>query len=237
MYQLGVFYPFFRAHNEINYQEREPWLQPERIQEVISDAISLRYDLIHYIYGMFYEGSQYGRPLVRAMWYEFPQDEDLITLETQFMFGNSILVCPKLSPNDTYAEEEGSMQWMVNCTLPVKYAKGRFDGERHKASWYNWYSKLAQGGSSGQQILSDEQQGIWVKGGSIIPILQHSTEMSLLQAIDNPITLDIYLDKTNGDASGYIYMDDGQTFNYRDQCEKTLVNFIYSHSGEEEMTF
>ena len=33
--------------------------------------------------------------------------------------------------------------------------------------------------------------------------------MSLLQAIDNPITLDIYLDKPNGDAYGYIYMDDG----------------------------
>ena len=26
MYQLGMFYPFFRAHNEINYQDREPWL-------------------------------------------------------------------------------------------------------------------------------------------------------------------------------------------------------------------
>ena len=43
------------------------------------------------------------------MWYEFPQDMDLITLETQFMFGNSILVCPKLSPNDTFVEENGSM--------------------------------------------------------------------------------------------------------------------------------
>ena len=58
---------------------------------------------------MFYEGNQHGRPLVRAMWYEFPQDMDLITLETQFMFGNSILVCPKLSPNDTYVEKDGSM--------------------------------------------------------------------------------------------------------------------------------
>ena len=97
MYQLGMFYPFFRAHNEINYQEREPWLQPQRIQKVISDSISLRYDLIHYIYGMFYEGNRFGRPLLRAMWYEFPQDKELITLETQFMFGGSILVCPKLS--------------------------------------------------------------------------------------------------------------------------------------------
>ena len=43
--------------------------------------------------------------------------------------------------------------------------------------------------------------------------------MSILQAIDNPVSLDIYLDKQDGKASGYIYLDDGQTFNYRDKCE------------------
>ena len=43
--------------------------------------------------------------------------------------------------------------------------------------------------------------------------------MSLLEAIDNPLTLDVYSEKPNGRASGYIYMDDGQTFNYRDNCE------------------
>ena len=68
-------------------------------------------------------------------------------------------------------------------------------------------------------------------------MLQHSTETSLLQAIDNALTLDIYLDQSDGSASGYIYMDDGQTFNYRDQCEKTLVEFTFQPSGEHETTF
>lgn len=31
MYQLGMFYPFFRAHNEILSQDREPWLQSVRV--------------------------------------------------------------------------------------------------------------------------------------------------------------------------------------------------------------
>jgi len=26
MYQLGMFYPFFRAHDEILSEDREPWL-------------------------------------------------------------------------------------------------------------------------------------------------------------------------------------------------------------------
>ena len=76
MYQLGVFYPFFRAHNEINYQFREPWLQNQRIQSVVRGAIELRYELIHYIYTTFYQASKHGEPIVRAMWYEFPEDID-----------------------------------------------------------------------------------------------------------------------------------------------------------------
>lgn len=82
MYQLGMFYPFFRAHNEINYQDREPWSQNERIQGVIKNAIMMRYDLIHYIYTMFYQGSSEAYPLVRAMWFEFPQDDYMTNLDT-----------------------------------------------------------------------------------------------------------------------------------------------------------
>lgn len=30
-YQLGMFYPFFRAHCSIDNTVREPWLQTERV--------------------------------------------------------------------------------------------------------------------------------------------------------------------------------------------------------------
>ena len=30
-YQLGMYYPFFRAHSHIDYQTREPWAQTERV--------------------------------------------------------------------------------------------------------------------------------------------------------------------------------------------------------------
>jgi len=42
--------------------------------------------------------------------------------------------------------------------------------------------------------LEDLQQAIFVKGGHILPILQHENCMALLACIDNPITLEIYPD-------------------------------------------
>ena len=54
-YQVGMYYPFFRAHSQdVNLpypkRDREPWNQPSRVREAIRDAVNRRYDLIHYIY-------------------------------------------------------------------------------------------------------------------------------------------------------------------------------------------
>jgi hypothetical protein len=39
------------------------------------------------------------------------------------------------------------------------------------------------------------EQGTFVKGGSILPILAHNRELSLMKAIKNNIRLDIYPDE------------------------------------------
>jgi len=68
-YQLGVFFPFMRAHSHIeNVAKREPYFYDESIQPLIKQALSLRYDLAHYIYWLFYLSSIHGTPLMRPMW-------------------------------------------------------------------------------------------------------------------------------------------------------------------------
>ena len=75
---------------------------------------------------MFYQASSEATPLIRAMWYEFPKDKFLIQVDTQFMFGEHILVCPKLEqpPPD-------SKLWYVGCVLPAE------------TNWYYWYDRVS----------------------------------------------------------------------------------------------
>ena len=72
------------------------------------------------------------------------------------------------------------------------------------------------------------EQGTFVKGGSILPILAHNRELSLMNAIKNNIRLDIYPDEQQY-AIGILYLDDGESLNHEQSNEFTLVHWFYQN--------
>ena len=217
-YQLGVYFPFFRANSEIGYEMREPWLQSPRVQRAILAAIKQRYAQSHYMYNLFYESTQTGLPIMRPMWMEFPQDGKTFDLSHQFMFGPHILVSPKVgTPSMENAITGGTTE--VEVYLPPT------------TQWYDIYSKLevATHDDVFIQHVGDTEQGTWVRGGSILPVLNfRESAESLLQAIEDPIRLEIYANTMgeHPEASGHLYLDDGENHNYRHH-EKTQVRYEY----------
>ena len=86
-----------------------------------------RYDLIHYIYTTFEGTTRTAEPLMRTMWNEFPDQKEMWKVSTQFMFGDSILVAPKIiKPDDLHSQFH---RQMVKYILP------------EGGLWYNYYSK------------------------------------------------------------------------------------------------
>ena len=76
--------------------------------------------------------------------------------------------------------------------------------------------------------IADNEQGVFIKEGSIIPLLNFDRKrMSLLQAIDDPVNLLIYPDLSTDTASGDLYLDDGESNNYL-QKECTQVQFNWN---------
>jgi mannosyl-oligosaccharide alpha-1,3-glucosidase len=98
-YMAGVFYPFMRAHANINLEgRREPWTRSPEVYKAVQKAIRQRYSYSHYLYTAFKHATETGCPIIRPMWFEFPQEEASFIVDTQFMFAENILVSPKIIP-------------------------------------------------------------------------------------------------------------------------------------------
>lgn len=91
-FQAGVYQPFLRAHAHIDAKRREPWLFGEETLGHLRTAIRTRYQLLPYIYTAFYMAHTTGFPVMAPMWSVFSEDKNVLALDDQWMFGDSILV-------------------------------------------------------------------------------------------------------------------------------------------------
>lgn len=69
---------------------------------------------------------------------------------------------------------------------------------------------------------------MWARAGSIIPILNHKRELSLLRALVNPICLNIYADAMTMEATGQLVLDDGFTTS----THKSVYTFSLTTDGD-----
>lgn len=95
---LGLFYPFMRNHSGKGSRRQEPWAFGPKIEKAVASAIKMRYQLLPYIYTLAYEASLTGIPLVRPLFFEYPEDNETPEIYDQFLFGRDLLAAPILRP-------------------------------------------------------------------------------------------------------------------------------------------
>ncbi|XP_027329668.1 probable glucan 1,3-alpha-glucosidase [Abrus precatorius] len=190
-YQIGAYYPFFRAHAHHDTKRREPWLFGERNTELIKDAIHVRYALLPYFYTLFREANTTGIPVVRPLWMEFPSDEATFTNDEAFMVGNSLLV------QGIYTER-------------AKHASVYLPG---KQSWYDLRSgTVYKGGVTHKLEVTEESIPAFQRAGTILT-RKDRFRRSSTQMVNDPYTLVIALNSSQA-AEGDLYIDDGSSFNF-----------------------
>lgn len=190
-YQLGAYYPFFRAHAHQDTKRREPWLFGERNTELIREAIHVRYMLLPYFYSLFREANGSGIPVMRPLWMEFPSDERTFSNDEAFMVGSSLLV------QGIYTEQ-------------AKHASVYLPG---KESWYDLKTGTAfKGGKTHKLEVSEDSVPSFQKAGTIIP-RKDRYRRSSTQMVNDPYTLVIALNSSQA-AEGELYIDDGKSFEF-----------------------
>lgn len=186
--EAGVFYPFCRTHTTLGSREQDPWSYGIRREDINRDSIDLRYRLLPYLYNAFYQSSQTGLPVMRALLLDYPNDPEAVSQNEEFLFGDDLLVAPVV--------KEGEWKWDVY--LP-------------RGEWYDFWSDRKYEGP--RTVTVDAPLGsipIFARGGAIIPTRQLVQYTG--QAPIDPLTFEIYPD---GNSAREYYEDDGQTFDYQ----------------------
>lgn len=101
--------------------------------------------------------------------------------------------------------------------------------------WYDFYSKYTMPQVDGFQRVhvADEEQGTFVRCGTILPMLnmpEDEKRLSILQAIEDPVRLEVYPCHNTEDgphAIGTLYLDDGESLHHSAHKEQTKVHYVY----------
>jgi alpha-glucosidase len=203
--QLGVFHPFCRTHSSGHHGEQEPWSFGKEVVDITRKFVEIRYQLLPYLYTMFWQYVTDGVPLLKPLVYFDQEDVHTHYRTDEFIFGNQILICPILEPNSL-----GRRMY-----LP-------------KGNWYNYWTNELVSGKKELWVATDfDQIPIFIKEGAIIP--KYPIQQYVGQ-IENPeITLDIYYKL--GKEKSYVYEDahDGYDYNKGRYSYKT-----FSLTGKEK---
>ena len=106
-------------------QPNELWSYGEKNYAIMKKYYDIRISLHDYIKRLYDEASENGSPLIRTMFYEFPEDAACWELKDQYMFGEKYLVAPIFHLNQFEREVYlPAGQWKLTSTGEV-FAGGR----------------------------------------------------------------------------------------------------------------
>lgn len=215
-YQWGCFLPVFRGHG--TDCRRELWRISGTDHEVYQALLrmnKLRYELMPYIYSAAGKVWLEDQSIMKMLAFDFPDDPAVLNISDQYMFGESIMVCPVTSP--LYFKPDGTEIAGDRHTRRV-YLPG-------KCCWYDFWTGRKFGGGiwiDAQAPL--ERIPLFVRAGSIIPV----SEAAASTAERMPAALMVY---PGQDAAYELYEDSGDGYDY-ENGKFSLRKFFWSEKEQ-----
>ena len=195
---MACFSPILRPHG--SGIPSEPVYFNDTTKNIVRKFMKLRYQLLPYIYTLAAEAKLHGYPIVRPLFYEFPDDTTAYNIDNEYMFGDDILVVPIV--------ERG--QEKQEIYLP----KGK--------KWYNfWNNFLFDGGKSKIINIDLETIPIFVKAGSFIPMVPYFNTTDNYKTSN--LTFRYYFDHSIATNTYTMFEDDGITYGTIESGDYRLI--------------
>jgi alpha-glucosidase len=187
--QYGALTPFCRNHSEIGNVDQYAWSWGEVVQEIVREAVRLRYRLLPYIYASFLTASETGAPVQRPMVFDHQDDPTVRDLDDQYLFGPDLLVAPVLQPGQTARQ----------VYLP-------------EGDWYDWHSGERHDGQAFIHVPTPmERIPVFARGGSVIPLWPEAPD-STAGYHPEELELRVFIPSTDGVFESELQEDDGLSF-------------------------
>lgn len=143
--QFGLLSSHSRLHGSDSY--RVPWLFDEEACVILKEMVELKCRLMPYLFQQAVVASETGIPMMRPMFMEYPKDRTCLTLDMQYMLGDSLLVMPVF-------QEDGEAEYY----LP-------------QGKWYNLLTdELKEGGCWHKEVFDYHGMPLLAAPGKIIPL-------------------------------------------------------------------
>lgn len=232
-FEYSVFNPMFRSHGRHSFLHN-PWgwnidsvkdipdektnhsgnnmsdavLPDYRVEPICKEYIELRYKLVPYIYSLAKIVHEEGIPFMRPMWFSFADDEKASTCQSQYMFGDSMLVNP--------VTEKGVIDWTTY--LP-------------EGNWYDFFTnEIIEGGRDITVPVELKDIPVYIKAGTILPMgeVKQFIGDDPINPLDDIVNIQVY---EGCDASYVLYEDDGISNDYLNN-DATYTEFMWDESNK-----
>lgn len=195
--QFGLLNSSLRIHSVYDEKlDRRPWLWGEQAEKSMRSIYHLRSELMPYIYSSVWECHQEMLPLNRAMYIEYPENEEAYQNPQQFMFGGLLLGAPITCPGKGEEKVAEQKVWLPEGDI-----------------WYQWYTgERHEGGKTITESCDINSFPLYVKGGYPLPMQPYTPRMATTPL--NCLVVRCYPGTGEYDHSYTLYEDDGESRDY-----------------------
>lgn len=218
--QFACFSPILRPHG--SGIPSEPVFFDDTTQRIVRYFMDERYRLLPYLYTTVWQAHKDGTPIVRPLFFEFPNDSTTYSVMDEYLWGDDFLVAPILKQKEQ----------LRRLYLP-------------KGLWYNWWNnRKYEGGRWITVPVKLQTIPVFIRAGAFIPMASIPMKKAIESTEDyssKDLTIRFYPMPAGKNSSGQMYEDDGKTFGAYEKGQYELLRFqnvsgktfLFSRTGKQ----
>lgn len=191
--QCGALTAFCRNHSEMGNPDQYAWAFGEVVEDLVRQALQLRYRLLPYLYTAFMQAAETGEPIQQPLVYAFQDDATVREIDDQYLLGRQLLVAPVYNPGTTARQ----------VYLPA-------------GSWHHWHTGEQLAGR--RFVVAQTPMDcipLYARGGAVIPMWPEAPP-STAGYHPELIELHIFVPAEDGAYHSSLREDDGLSFAFRE---------------------